>query len=99
MTFEELRARWPWQPIRNCPGRYVLPRREDQLSFESLLGMPCSPQTFSSPGAKDRVFVWSLQDGGIISYQQPDGHFIHTLNTPGGFSRKLNQLRIPIDRP
>lgn len=99
MTFEQLRARWPWRPIRNCPGRYVLPRREELLSFESLLGMPCSPQTFSSPEAKDRVFVWSLQDGGIISYEHPNGHFIHTLNTPDGFSRKLLQLGILIDPP
>jgi hypothetical protein len=94
MTFEQLQARWPWRPIRNCPGRFVLPRREEPLPFEKLLGMACSPQTFSSPGAKDRVFVWLLQNGGLISYEQPDGHFIHTLNTAVGFSRKLGQLGI-----
>jgi hypothetical protein len=96
MTFEQLRAQWPWRPIRNCPGRYILPRREEPLSFETLLGMPCSPQAFSSSGAKDRVLVWSLQDGGLISYEQPDGHFIHTLNTPDGFGRKLGQLGITL---
>lgn len=96
MTFEQLCARWPWRPIRNCPGRYVLPRREEPLSFETLLDMPCSPQVFSSPEAKDRVFVCLLQDGGIISYEQPDGHFIHTLNTPDGLTRKLRQLVITL---
>lgn len=98
MTFEQVRIRWPWRPIRNCPGRWVLPRQEKPLSFETLLGMPSSPHAFSSPGAKDRVFVWPLQNGGIISYEQPDGHFIHTLNTPEGFSRKLAQLTITLPK-
>ena len=96
MTFEQLRTRWPWRPIHNCPGRFVLPRREEPLSFDTLLGIPCFPQVFSSPVAKDRVFVWTLQDGGLISYEQPDGHFIHTLNTLAGFSRKLGQLGITL---
>jgi hypothetical protein len=96
MTVEQLRARWPWRPIRNCPGRFVLPRQEEPLSFEILLGRPCSPQAFSSPVAKDRVLVWSLQNGGLISYEQPDGHVIHTLNTPAGFTRKLGQLGITL---
>jgi hypothetical protein len=99
MTFEQLHNRWPWRPIRHCPGRLVLPRQKEPVSFETLLGMPCSPQDFSSPVAKDRVFVWPLPDGGLISYEQPDGHFIHTLNTPAGFSRKLGQLGINVPKP
>lgn len=98
MTFEELRTRWPWRPIRNCPGRLVLPRLEPPVSFEMLLGMPCSPQAFSNPQAKDRVLVWPLQDGGLITYEQPDGRLIHTLNTPAGFSRKLGQLGITLTK-
>lgn len=96
MTFEQVRTRWPWRPIRNCPGRFVLPRQEEPLSFTTLLGMPCSPHAFISPVAKDRVLVWSLQNGGLISYEQPDGHFIHTLNTHEGFNRKLRQLEITL---
>jgi len=96
MTFEQVRTRWPWRPIRNCPGRFVLPYQKEPLSFTTLLGMSCSPHAFSSPVAKDRVFVWPLQNGGLISYEQPDGHFIHTLNTPEGFSRKLAQLGITL---
>ena len=96
MTFEELRTRWPWQPIRNCPGRLVLRRLEPRVSFEMLLGRACSPQAFSSPQAKDRILVWPLQDGGLITYEQPDGRLIHTLNTPAGFSRKLAQLGITL---
>jgi hypothetical protein len=96
MTFEELRTHWPWRPIRNCPGRLVLPRLEHPVSFEMLLGMPCSPQAFSSQMANDRVLVWPLPDGGLITYEQPDGRLIHTLNTPAGFSRKLGQLGITL---
>jgi hypothetical protein len=73
-----------------------MPRQEEPLSFENLLGRPCAPQAFSSPVAKNRVLVWPLQDGGLISYEQPDGHLIHTLNTPAGFSRKLSQLEITL---
>ncbi|MGP0593975.1 hypothetical protein ACTRXD_15745 [Nitrospira sp. T9] len=98
MTFEELRTRWPWRPIPNCPGRLVLPRLETPVSFEMLLGMPCSPQAFSSHQAKDRILVWPLQDGGLITYEQPDGRLIHTLNTPSGFSRKLGQLGISLPK-
>ncbi|MCA9454503.1 MAG: hypothetical protein KC587_14740 [Nitrospira sp.] len=61
-----------------------------------LLGRACSPQAFSSPQAKDRILVWPLQDGGLITYEQPDGRLIHTLNTPAGFSRKLAQLGITL---
>ena len=96
MTFEQVQARWPWRPIRNCPGRCVLARQEEPLSFNTLLGIPCSPHPFSSPGAKDPVFVLPLQNGGLISYEQSDGHFIHTLNTSEGFSRKLAQLGITL---
>lgn len=69
-------------------------RQEQPLTFETLLGKPCSPQVFSSPVAKDRVLVWPLKNGGLISYEQPDGYLIHTLNTPAGFGRKLGQLGI-----
>ena len=95
-TFQELWARWPWRPIRNCPGRYVLPWTEQPVSFEVLLDYSCIPQAFSSPAAKDPVLVVTLEDGGLISYRQSDGRLIHTLNTPEGFSRKLRQLGIAL---
>ena len=95
-TFQELWARWPWRPIRNCPGRFNLPWTEQPISFEVLLDYSCIPQAFSSPAAKDPVLVVTLEDGGLISYRQTDGRLIHTLNTPEGFSLKLQQLRISL---
>jgi len=95
-TFEEAWARWPWRPIRNCPGRFVLPRIDQPLTFDTLLGLSSSFKEFSSHTAKDPVLVVPLEDGGFISYRQPDGRLIHTLNTPEGFSRKLRQLGIAL---
>ena len=94
MTFQDLWTRWPWRAIRDCPGRFVLGSRTPPLSFDTLIGSPCTPATLVSAKAKDPIFVWPLQDGGLISYEQPDGNLIHTLNTAEGFSRKLQQLGI-----
>lgn len=73
-----------------------MPWTEHSISLEMLLDDPCAPQVFSSPQANDPVLVVELEDGGIISYQQADGRVIHTLNTPKGFSRKLQQLKITV---
>ena len=48
------------------------------------------------PGARDPVVVTSLADGGLISYRKPDGTYVHTLNSPAGFQRKLQQLGIDL---
>ena len=94
MTFHTVWSRWPWKPISHCPGRFVLPFQEGQWSFEELLGRPCTPHDHDSPVAPDRVLVWPLIDGGLISYLKPDGRLLHTLNTQEGFIRKLTQLGI-----
>ena len=44
--------------------------------------------------ARDPVIVAAFEDGGLISYRQADGRFLHTLNTREGFARKLDQLGI-----
>ncbi len=73
-----------------------MPWTEQAVSVEILLDHSCVPQVFSSPYAHDPVVVIALEDGRIISYQQADGRWIHTLNTPEGFSRKLRQLEITL---
>ena len=95
-TFQQLWTQWPWRPLRNCPGRFVMPWTEHAISCERLLDHSCVPQVFSSPHAQDPVLVIALEDGGIISYQQADGRLVHTLNTPEGLSRKLRQLEITL---
>ena len=92
LTFQDLWCRWPWRPIKNCPGRFILPLREGRVSFEQLSGQPCSPTSHQSAAAPDRILVLPLPDGGLITYLKPDGALLHTLNTPEGFHRKLRQL-------
>jgi hypothetical protein len=97
VSIRTLLTRWPWKPIRNCPGRFVLVTTNRSMRLDVLLGRDCDAQTFASHAAKDRVLVVPLEDGGLISYAQPDGRFIHTLNTTEGFGRKLSQLGITLE--
>jgi hypothetical protein len=106
MTFEKLATEWTWQPIRNCPGRFVLSLdREDTTAPAGVAPVPAlSPQDLAGaetvfwthvvPTARDPVVVGRLDQGGLISYQRRDGTYVHTLNTQAGFERKLRQLGI-----
>ena len=64
------------------------------MSPEQLLGEAVDVSVYRVEAAKDTVLVVTLDEGGLISYQKPDGSFVHTLNTPEGFRRKLLQLGI-----
>ena len=94
MTFNQLLERWNWKPIRHCPGRLILSGTQERLSPEQLLGEPREVGVYRVEAADDTVLVVTLDEGGLISYQKPDGSFVHTLNTPEGFRRKLLQLGI-----
>ncbi len=96
ISFHTLLARWPWKPIPHCPSRYVLSPRRLQLSLTELLNYPMNLKFTTSPLAKDPILVCRVSDGGIISYQQPNGTLIHTLNTSEGFSRKIQQLELDL---
>lgn len=94
MTFAELMRTEKWIPIRNCPGRYKLVGADPKLSPQDLLGSSSRIYSFQVETARDVVLVAALDQGGLISYQRADGSFVHTLNTPDGFARKLSQLGI-----
>ena len=96
MTFDELWKRGMWVPIRDCPGRFTLQGRPPSFSPAELFG--CEPEIlrFPTSTARDCVQVVRLEDGGVISYQRPDGSFLHTLATAEGFGRKLTQLGIQL---
>ena len=94
VTFSALFERWAWRPIPNCPGRYVLTAGPVTATPQEIV-----PDANSSPeqvcvAARDPVIVPLFEDGGLISYRQADGMFLHTLNTREGFERKLHQLGI-----
>jgi hypothetical protein len=93
MTFDELMAARPWKPIRDCPGRYVLPPTTETPGTVAGVDEAVVHQ-YQLPTARDPIVVATIVGGGIISYRRADGRFVHTLNTPEGFSRKLQQLGI-----
>jgi hypothetical protein len=94
MTFDELMKAWNWKPIRNCPGRYVLQGVRTDFGPQELLGDEIEVKEYRVDSAQDAVVVAQLEGGGLISYRREDGSFLHTLNTPEGFTRKLLQLGI-----
>ena len=100
MTFDQLKNRWGWKPMRGCPGRYTLPGTEFNGSPYDLLGAQTKLHEFRVDAAEDPVVVARLaQGGGLISYRRADGKYVHTLNTEEGFRRKLDQLGIRFEAP
>ena len=94
-TFSALFDRLSWRPIPNCPGRYVLAAGPVATPPEEIAPAAHHRSEHTCIAAKDPVIVTPFDDGGLISYRKADGTFLHTLNTPEGFERKLRQLAIP----
>lgn len=91
LSFSTLLARWPWKPLRGCPGRYSLAMTRMTPAEVVEGGIEARDHGVLPSG--DRLLVLLLSDGsGLISYQKPDGFFVHTLNTPAGLARKLGRL-------
>lgn len=94
MDFEELKSRWAWRPIRNCPGRFILCAGCGTVSPEEMVGPDAELSEFRVERARDTVIVGRIKDGGLISYRKRDGTYLHTLNDAAGFERKLTHLGI-----
>jgi hypothetical protein len=92
LTFEHLMASRRWKPIRDCPGRFVLSLGDRNLPPQDLAGPGIEFREHRVSAARDIVIVGRFAEGGIISYKRSDGSYVHTLNTPEGFERKLHQL-------
>jgi hypothetical protein len=86
MTFDIVKSLGKWTPIRDCPGRFVLRGVQPSLGLVALFGAVAGVQQYQSPKARDEVWIACLEDGGIISYRQPAGTWLHTLSTEEGFS-------------
>jgi hypothetical protein len=96
-NFDQLFGERDWKPIRNCPGRYVLRGAGGLLSQAEIMGEACRVSEHRVAAAQDAVLVLKLETGGgLISYRRADGSLLHTLNTPEGFERKLQQLGIEL---
>lgn len=94
--FSSLMMAWPWEAIRGCPGRYVMALQDEVVTLEDLIGPEGAFTEHRVPSAPDPVFVATLSDGGLISYLKAGGRFVHTLNTPEAFQRKLAQLGLDL---
>jgi hypothetical protein len=97
MDFKQLIEGLDWKEIPGCPGRYVLQGGKSALSPQDLAGPEAVVQKYSTTIARDPLFVTLFAGGGLISYRQPDGSFVHTLNTIEGLHRKLQQLEVRVD--
>ncbi len=96
MTVAELRARWGAREIRDCPGRAIL-GCPSALGPGALLGSEIQPSRYEGlPTARDLVYIAALEDGGLISFLRPDGAWVHTLNTPSGFRRRLARFQLEL---
>ena len=93
-SFEKIHRSGNWQPIPNCPGRYVLRGVDRNLEIGAIAGQEVEVSEHASGAARDIVLVAAIAGGGMISYRRPDGSFLHTLNNEEGFARKLKQLGI-----
>jgi hypothetical protein len=98
-VFAELKARWSWRPIVNCPGRFVFAAGPIGLPPEAIVEGTVTTRRYHVAPAPDPVVVLWFDDGGLISYVRPDGTYLHTLNTREGFERKLAQLGIAARQP
>ena len=93
-TLSELMRRFDGQAIPHCPGRYVLRGIDATEGPETVVGSDGTVTEHTVVTARDRVVVTRLGEWGLISYARADGTWLHTVNTPEGFLRKLEDLGI-----
>jgi hypothetical protein len=97
---QSLRDLFPWEPIKNCPGRFVVRKLGDQTSPQEILDkiQGGEHQVIHFVNRKshgfDNLCVVVFNDetgGGLITFCK-DTSFVHTLNEPSGLERKLRGL-------
>jgi hypothetical protein len=108
ITFESIFQTKQWNEIRDCPGRFIIKKKNgncSELGPTDFIYYLTSIQTVSVEvfpnqiEKKDRVFLVPFPDGGgLLSYLKQDGTYVHTLNTPSGFERKLTALGILFEK-
>ena len=94
--FADVKARWVWRPIPNCPGRFVFAQGPTNISPGDLAKSPIHVTEHIVATATDPVVVAVFADGGLISYRKQNGSYLHTLNSREGLERKLQQLGIEL---
>jgi hypothetical protein len=97
----------PWREIKDCPGRYVLKKKNGNYSQYAPTDFiyevtrqnlnSYMVEGISSKMDEKILLVPFPCQGGLLSYVKKDGSYVHTLNTPSGYRRKLEALGIPFE--
>lgn len=93
MTVKNILEQYLSKPIKGCPGRFMLLDKDLRMPA-NLVGDDAPVKTYRRKEIPDKIYICSLSDGGLISYQKADGTFVHTVNNPDGFQKKLAMLGI-----
>lgn len=95
---DDLLRRFDGQPIASCPGRFVLRGIDPTCGPHTVVPTGGRMSEHTATTARDRVVVTRLGGAagawGLISYARSNGTWVHTVNTPEGFARKLTDLGI-----
>lgn len=96
VSVEGVLSAWDWRELPGCPGRRVLRGAPRVLCpMDLTAGARVVVRGHAVEAAPDVVLVTWLPGGGLISYLRgEDATYVHTLNNPEGFRRKLSQLGI-----
>ena len=94
MGVAELLREWKWEEMSGSPGRFQFAGPGTPPTVEELLGPHAEVREVPSAMSRDAIVLAEFEDGGLISYKRGDGTWVHTLNTPARFRRKLWELGI-----
>ena len=89
--FDLLKSNYVWNPIRNCPGRFILADGVISLSIQDLIGVDIDVYENVFKNTADPVSYCYFKGGGLISYKKPEG-YLHTLCNQEGMERKMAML-------
>ena len=97
-SFESLGNEFDWEEIPNCPGRYRFKEGRVRTHPRELAGPATRAIDGSSERCRDPFIVVPLSDGGgLLSYRDADGSYLHTLNSAAGLKRKLQDLGVLLE--
>ena len=94
--FDELMAKYDWQEISGCPGRYLLACGVTNMSPQELVSTHVGFVEVICDQAKDPIVYGFFEGGGLISYKKSNG-YLHSLCNTDGMARKLAMLGIKHD--
>lgn len=93
-VFDILMAKYEWQPICGCPGRYILAGGTTHLSINELVDGEIAVEEANFDSARDLVCYCYFEGGGLISYKKTNG-YLHAHCSEWGMARKMAVLGGP----